>query len=56
MILSNIFTDDEKNKNNTSLTGQKEQETLNNKNKTQNTMAGSNPQGPFGGAAGSESG
>lgn len=57
MILSNIFTDDEKNKNNTSQTGQKGQETLNNsKNKTQNTMGGSNAQGPFGGAAGSESG
>ncbi|XP_052693045.1 uncharacterized protein LOC128171316 [Crassostrea angulata] len=48
--------DDEKNKNNTSHTGQKGQETLNNKNKTQNTAGGSNAQGPFGGAAGSESG
>lgn len=56
MILSKIFTDDDKNKNNTSQTGQKGQETLNNKNKTQNTMGGSNAQGPFGGAAGSESG
>lgn len=56
MILSKIFTDDDKNKNNTSHTGQKGQETLNNKNKTQNTMGGSNAQGPFGGATGSESG
>lgn len=56
MILSKIFTDDDKNKNNTSQTGQKGQETLNNKNKTQNTMGGSNAQGPFGGGAGSESG
>lgn len=56
MILSKIFTDDDKNKNNTSQTGQKGQEMLNNKNKTQNTAGGSNAQGPFGSAAGSESG
>uniref|UniRef100_K1PJM9 Uncharacterized protein n=1 Tax=Magallana gigas TaxID=29159 RepID=K1PJM9_MAGGI len=51
-----VKKDDDKNKNNTSHTGQKGQETLNNKNKTQNTMGGSNAQGPFGGATGSESG
>lgn len=61
IILSEIFTDDDKNKNNTSQTGQKGQEMINNENKTQNTGSGmtgvgSSAQGPFGGAAGSESG
>lgn len=57
MKLFKIFTDD-KNKNNTSQTGQ---EKMNNENTTQNTGSGtpgggSGAQGPFGGAAGSESG
>lgn len=61
IILSEIFTDDDKNKNKTSQTGQKGQEMINNENKTQNTGSGmtgvgSSAQGPFGGAAGSESG
>lgn len=57
MKLFKISTDD-KNKNNTSQTGQ---EKMNNENTTQNTGSGtpgggSGAQGPFGGAAGSESG